>query len=123
MKEMGDKISPERIAANLKRIQQRIGEAATKAGRDASEVKLIAVTKYVGVNAISALYDLGVRDFGESRVQDVEKKIQACPQYGKDAVRWHLIGHLQTNKADKAVRLFETVHSVDSVRVAQALNK
>jgi PLP dependent protein len=123
MKKSGEQISPEQMAANLARIQTKIVEAAAKAGRRSQDVKLIAVTKYVGVSEVRALYDLGVRDFGESRVQDLEKKIQACPQYGKDPVRWHLIGHLQTNKADKAVRLFETIHSIDSIRVALALNK
>src|ERR1044071_8569128 len=106
MKKSGEDISPERIAANLKRIQQRIGEAAAKVGRSAESVKLIAVTKYVGLNEIRELYDLGVRDFGESRVQDAEKKTKDLKDL---AINWHLIGHLQTNKADKAVRIFETV--------------
>lgn len=120
MERSSEKIPAERIAKNLARVRARIGVAAAKVGRSSNGVKLVAVTKYVGVNEIRTLYDLGVRDFGESRVQDVEKKAKDAATL---SLNWHLIGHLQTNKADKAARIFETVHSVDSLRVAQALNK
>jgi pyridoxal phosphate enzyme (YggS family) len=113
-------IPSELIERNLERIRVRITQAAQKCGRNADAIKLIGVTKYVGLEEIEALHALGVRDFGEARVQDAEKKVRALKL---DGIRWHLIGHLQTNKADKAAQIFQTVHSIDSARVAQALDK
>lgn len=122
MAEMSESIPRERLARNVEQVRARMREAAVKAHRPVDAVKLIAVTKTVGLAEVLALHDLGVRDFGESRIQDAERKIRtlAAKTTGMD---WHLIGHLQTNKADKAARLFATVHSVDSSRVAEALNK
>jgi len=93
-------------------------------------VALIAVTKYVGVEQIQALIDLGVTNIGESRVQDAEDKFKtllaANPQVGSRhdpyRINWHMIGHLQTNKAGKAAQIFHTVHSIDSVRIVETLN-
>src|SRR5437016_8017935 len=90
------------IERNLQRIRTHIQQAAQKSGRSADAIKLIAVTKYVGLPEIESLYALGVRDFGEARIQDAEKKVSALKL---DGIRWHLIGHLQTNKADNAARL------------------
>jgi pyridoxal phosphate enzyme (YggS family) len=113
-------IPREAIQRNLACVRDSIAKAAQKSGRDPNAIKLIAVTKYVGLPEIEALYAMGVRDFGESRIQDAEKKARALHLEG---IRWHLIGHLQTNKADKAVEIFSTIHSIDSARVAQALEK
>ncbi len=84
-------------------------------------VRLIAVTKQVSVGAIREAYDAGIRDFGESRVQEAEAK-QAQLQ-DLTNVTWHLIGHLQTNKAQKALEQFQWIHSVDSLKLAQRLNR
>lgn len=84
-------------------------------------VRLIAVTKQVSVDAMRAAYDAGVRDFGESRIQEAEAK-QAKLQDLTD-VTWHLIGHLQANKAQKALEQFQWIHSVDSLKLAQRLNR
>ncbi|MEM9137966.1 MAG: YggS family pyridoxal phosphate-dependent enzyme, partial [Cyanobacteria bacterium P01_F01_bin.42] len=86
-----------------------------------SSVRLIAVTKYVSTVEVETAYRAGMRDFGESRIQDAESKIEAlshCPD-----VQWHLIGHLQSNKAKLAVQLFDWIHSVDSLKLAQRLNR
>ena len=124
MNKMSDPIPLEKLKLNLERIHMRMGEAAAKASRPLSAIKLVAVTKYVTLHEIEALIQLGVRDFGESRVQDAEQKIKALPPaHAAATLNWHLIGHLQTNKADKAAALFQTIHSVDSDRVAAALNK
>lgn len=86
-----------------------------------ANVRLVAVSKYVSVNEIRAAYDAGIRDFGENRIQDMEvKKAQLLDLSG---ITWHLIGHVQGNKAKKALELFDWIHSVDSLKIAQRLNK
>lgn len=122
MDEMGAPIPLERLQRNLEKVRARIAEAAARVCRPVDNIRLVAVTKTVGVAEILSLLKLGVRDFGESRIQDAERKIRALGLKAGE-MHWHLIGHLQTNKADKAARLFGTVHSVDSLRAAQALNK
>ena len=120
-------IPPEKIAANLRAVRQRIQAAAAKAGRDAAAIKLVAVTKYSSADETATLIGLGERDIGEARVQETESKLAALrAQLGENALtdlRVHLIGHLQTNKASKAVRLFDTIHSLDSLKLAVELNK
>lgn len=118
----GDYIPGERLRRNLERVRAGLAAAAAKAARAVTEIKLIAVTKTVGPAEIRELLELGVRDFGEARVQDTEQKFRSFAPTPTPP-GWHLIGHLQTNKADKAARLFQTVHTVDSLRVAQALSK
>src|SRR5579862_5591374 len=90
----------EAIERNLQRVRTCIERAAHKSGRTPDAIKLIAVTKYVGLPEIETLHSLGVRDFGEARIQDAEKKIrELSPSFGKGGAgeaRWHLIGHLQT---------------------------
>src|SRR5438128_2023930 len=107
----GGNVSADKIALNLARVQARMAEAALRSGRAASSVRLVAVTKYSSVEETAALVKLGIKDLGESRVQDAETKITALAD---STLRWHLIGHLQTNKANKAVKLFGTIHSLDS---------
>jgi pyridoxal phosphate enzyme (YggS family) len=123
MAKMFDSIPDESLRKNLEAVRSRIGAAAAKSGRSADSIRLIAVTKYVRSEEIKLLASLGVADFGEARVQDAEKKTGDAARAGISGLRWHLIGHLQTNKADKAAKIFQTIHSVDSPRVAQALNK
>lgn len=84
-------------------------------------VRLIAVTKRVSVEAMRAAYDSGIRDFGESRVQEAEEK-QAQLQ-DLEGITWHLIGHLQSNKAQRALEIFQWIHSVDSLKLAQRLDR
>src|ERR1700746_1122743 len=92
------------VADNIARIQERIQSAAKRAGRDASQITLMAVSKTFPADSIHQAYDAGVRVFGENRVQEFAGKIDAV----RDLARadWHLIGHLQTNKAAKAAELF-----------------
>ncbi len=120
MGKTGDSIPEERIARNLERVRARMAEAAAKASRDLSSITLVGVTKYSTNEETAALVRLGILDLGESRVQDAARKIAAL----NDArLRWHLIGHLQTNKSKQAVKLFGTIHSIDSKRVAEELDK
>src|SRR5208283_2917390 len=117
---MPNSVPLEILTRNFSRVRERIAAAAAKAGRPADAVRLVAITKYTDAETVRALAQLGAAEFGEARVQEAKKKIEALQLPG---VRWHLVGHLQTNKADVAARLFDMIHSVDSLRVAQALDK
>jgi pyridoxal phosphate enzyme (YggS family) len=128
------------IRENLLRVMERIEEASQKAGRDPREVKLVAVSKTVEVARIKEAIEAGVTILGENYVQEAQKKIE---EIGKAArmepasrslaegrrssegmrVSWHFIGHLQSNKVKYAVRLFDMIHSVDSVPLAEELNR
>jgi pyridoxal phosphate enzyme (YggS family) len=109
---------------NLKEIYRKMAHAAMRAGREPSEVTLIAVTKNVPIDVIRKAVDTGVRVFGENRVQEAQKKIEdKMLQTGGNALTWHLIGHLQKNKAKTAVRLFDLIHSVDSKELAGELDR
>ena len=109
---------------NLVRVQDRIASAAARAGRDAADVTLIAVSKTQPVDVLLAAYELGVRHFGENRVEEAAAKVPAFRQaIGDPAVVFHMIGHLQSRKAGDAIALFDRVHSVDSVKLAQRLSR
>lgn len=108
------------IAANLERVRERMSRAAERAGRRAEEIALIAVSKTFPAEAIRAAYECGMRGFGENRVQEWETKSSKLGDL-RDAT-WHLIGHLQSNKAKKAARLFHRVDSVDSAELAKKLD-
>jgi hypothetical protein len=110
------------IAENLSRVRARIDEACRRAGRAASDVTLIGVTKTVSIDAVAEAYEAGLRDMGESRVQEAQAKIESLAARGIRP-RWHLIGHLQTNKAKTAIGLFDILHSVDSLRLARTLSR
>jgi len=101
----------------LERVRERINVAARRAGRDPAAVRLVAVTKGVDLDDIAAVIAGGVTDIGENRVQEAAQKFERLPR----EVTRHLIGHLQTNKARLAAEQFDTVHSIDSQRVATAL--
>ena len=108
------------ISGNIAKVRQRIAEAARRAGRDPAGIALMAVTKTQSPERIREAYAAGLRLFGENRVQEFAGKAGAVADL-RDA-EWHMIGHLQTNKAAKAVELFAGVDSVDSLRLAEKLN-
>src|SRR5256885_16549600 len=108
------------VRENLLRMQERIAGAAARAGRNADEITLIGVSKTHPANAIREAFEAGVRHFGENRVQEWEGK-----RAGTDGLRatWHLIGHLQSNKAVRAAKLFHSIDSVDDLALAQRLDR
>jgi PLP dependent protein len=107
------------IELNLAGIRERVERAAARSGRSADEITIVAVSKTFPPEAIRAAYSLGLRHFGENRVQEFETKHTAL---GELDATWHLIGHLQSNKARRAVQLFGAVDSVDSLSLAEKLN-
>ncbi len=107
------------IADNVETVRARIAAACERAGRDATEVQLVAVSKKFTPDIIREAADAGLILFGENRIQEAKIKIPDCPGH----LRWHYIGNLQTNKCRDAVGLFEMVHAVDSLRLAEELNK
>jgi len=107
------------VAERLEHIRARIAAAAKSVRRDPSSIRLIAVSKTFPIDAIREAYAVGQRDFGENRVQEALQKIAA----GADLeIRWHLLGHLQTNKARKAAPAFSAIHSIDSVELLQKID-
>lgn len=113
-------LNQEQLAENIAHVRARIAEAAERAGRDPAEITLVAVSKTRPVELVEIAYNLGVTDFGENRVQEALPKIA---HFHPQGARWHLIGHLQSNKAGKVVEPFACVHSVDSLHLAQILNR
>ena len=107
------------VRENITSVLQRISSTALKAGRPPEEVELICVTKEADVHAVREAISCGITDAGENRVQDAISKYRAIG----DAVRWHMIGHLQSNKAKPAVEMFHLIHSVDSLRLMEELDK
>ena len=107
------------IAENLARVRQEILEAAAKAGRRPGEIELVAITKAHPAEKVREAIDAGQRLFGESRVQEARTKIPEMPSN----LRWHFVGHLQKNKIRHALPLFEMIHSVDSLALAQDMNR
>lgn len=107
------------IAANIDEIKKRIALAATRAGRDPGEIKLMAVTKTVAAGRVKEAIDAGITLFGENYVQEAKDKIATLEKN----VQWHMIGHLQTNKSKYVVHLFNCVQSVDRLELAQELDK
>src|ERR1700730_14395363 len=110
----------EQIAGNLRQVQERIAAAARKGGRRAEEITLIGISKTQPAEAIRAAYEGGLRNFGENRVQEWEGKRTAL---GDLQATWHLVGHLQSNKAARAAGLFHSVDSVDDFALAQRLDR
>ena len=107
------------LRENLQEVEKRIQEACARAGRDRSEVTLVSVSKTKPVEMLQEAYDLGVRVFGENKVQEIRDKYDALP---KD-IEWHMIGHLQTNKVKYIVDKVKLIHSVDSLRLAEIIEK
>lgn len=107
------------IADRLSQVRARIDAAARRAGRDPSAVRLVAVSKTFPIDAVREAFAAGQRDFGENRVQEALEKIGGCSDLD---IRWHLLGHLQSNKARKAAPSFATIQSVDSIDLLQKLD-
>lgn len=113
-------MSAREIADNLRRVRERIAAAAERVGRDPSEVTLVVVTKTRGLDEVRSAVDAGATDLGENYVQELEAKAEALADMD---VRWHAIGHLQTNKVRKLAGFVHLVHSVDSLRLAEEIDR
>ncbi len=114
------------LSERIPSVFKKITYAALRTGRNPEEIKLIAVTKSQSIDKIKEASQLGLRIFGENRVQEAKIKIEALKEFiaqWKMNIEWHMIGHLQSNKAKEAVRLFEIIHSVDSEKLAVIINK
>src|SRR5688572_33287789 len=109
-------MSEDQVGARIARIRARIEAAALKCGRLPHEVTLIAISKTHPASLVRTVIELGATDIGENRVQEAEQKIN---EVGRNAARWHLVGHLQANKARRAVQLFDVIHSLDSLELAR----
>jgi PLP dependent protein len=107
------------LAASLKSLQDRVSAACARAGRDPAAVILLAVSKSQPPERVREAADLGLTLFGENKVQEAKAKIPLC----SGSLRWHMIGHLQSNKCRDAVHLFEMIQSIDSLKLAQELDK
>ena len=107
------------LKENLEQVEKNIQEACERSGRKRSEVTLIAVSKTKPVETLQEAYDLGVRVFGENKVQELTEKYEALPE----DIHWHMIGHLQRNKVKYIIDKAELIHSVDSIRLAEAIEK
>jgi pyridoxal phosphate enzyme (YggS family) len=114
-----DSRAPVDVRANLERVQAAIAEACRRAGRSAADVLLVAVSKTVDAEGVRRAIDAGVAALGENRVQEAKEKIEVLGR----PVPWHLIGHLQSNKARDAVRLFDWIQSLDSVELAVEVDR
>ncbi len=110
------------IERNVQEVRARIARACEKVGRHPEEVTLVAVAKTVAPPAIQAAFQAGITHFGENRVQEAETKLEQLSDM-RAHVTWHMVGHLQTNKAKKAVEIFDIIDSVDSLRLAEALSQ
>ena len=107
------------LTSRLAMVRENIAAALERSGREAGSVTIVAVTKTYPAAAVLAARDAGLTDVGENRVQELAEKVEAV---GRDAVTWHLIGHLQRNKARRALATFDLLHSLDSVRLAKELS-
>ena len=113
-------ITQDEIRERVEKVRKRISDAAIRAGREPSSVKLVAVTKTHSADVVRLALNCGMADFGENRVQESDGKIS---EIGRRSAVWHLIGHLQANKAKRAVALFDVIHSVDSISLARRLDR
>lgn len=121
----------QRLNENLARVRMRVAESCRRSGRDPGEVRLVAVTKYVPPELISSLVELGATDIGESRVQQLVRRAELLgsdaggldDSSSGEAPRWHMIGHLQRNKVKTLLRHARIIHSVDSTRLADEIQK
>jgi pyridoxal phosphate enzyme (YggS family) len=119
---MGDRnVSREEIERNLRDLRGRIAEACDRAGRDPAGIRLIAVSKGQPADVVRLAYDLGLRDFGENRVEEALPK--QAQLHDLPAVVWHMVGHVQSRKAGRVAESFACVHSVDSLKLARHLDR
>lgn len=117
--EMGGRRNMSEFGERLERVRERVQKACEKAGRDPGEVKLLAVAKTFGTEAVAEAVESGISVIGESRVQEAKQKIPLC----SSRIEWHMVGHLQRNKVSDAVSLFRMIHSVDSYKLLEAVNR
>jgi pyridoxal phosphate enzyme (YggS family) len=110
------------IEHNIQQVEKRIARACEKAGRSPDEVTLVVVTKTIAPAQIGAAFQAGIKHFGENRIQEAVAKLPLLANLGSRPT-WHLVGHLQTNKAKTALELFDIIHSVDSVKLAEVLSR
>jgi pyridoxal phosphate enzyme (YggS family) len=115
-------LTPVDIKSNLEAVQRRIFQACKRAQRSPQEITLVAVTKTVGPEIIEAAFNQGIRQFGENRVQEAARKIQLL-SYLQPRPVWHMIGHLQSNKVKTALAVFDVIQTIDSIELADAVNK
>lgn len=111
------------IADAVTAVRERISRAAARAGRRPDEVRLVAVSKSQPPDAVRAAFSAGVRDFGENRIQEAEGKIAELAELRLGGLVWHLVGHVQSNKARRAAVLFDVVHSIDDPALGPRLEK
>lgn len=110
------------IQENLKNVKDRIKNSALKVNRDPEEIKLITVTKTFNVDAIKKAFSLGIKEIGETKVQEAKRKQDELGDIAKK-IEWHMIGYLQSNKAKDAAEIFDYIHSIDRMKVARKLNE
>ncbi|MCK5434681.1 MAG: YggS family pyridoxal phosphate-dependent enzyme [Dehalococcoidales bacterium] len=110
------------IGANIEEVELRITRACERVGRSHDTVTVVAVTKTVEPSVVDTAFKLGIRQFGENRVQEAERKIRQLT-WLEPHPTWHLVGHLQTNKVKVAMELFDIIHSIDSVRLAEVISR
>jgi pyridoxal phosphate enzyme (YggS family) len=110
------------VGEALARVRERVSQAAARVGRDPHGIEILAVSKGVGADRIAAAARAGQRVFAENRVQEAEAKVATVADHALE-VRWHLVGHLQSNKARRAIELFDRTHSVDSLELAVRLDR
>ncbi len=112
------------LLENIKNVFRKISSAAIRSGRSPFDIKLVAVTKTVSIETIKEAIDLGLRVFGENKVQEAKEKISnITSEFSTSQIEWHLIGHLQKNKAKIAVELFDLIQTIDSIELAKLVNK
>ncbi len=109
------------LEQNLFNVQERIKVAALKVGRDPEGIKLVVVSKGRSIELIKAVYDLGVRDFGENRVEQGISKTETLAELTD--INWHMIGHIQSRKAKDVISIFDYIHSVDNAKLAARLDR
>ena len=107
------------IEQNLKNVKERIRNSALKVNRNPNKIKLVAVTKTFPVDVIDNLINLGISSVGETKVQEAKKKFE---KIGKK-VEWHMVGHIQSNKAKDAVKIFDIIHSIDRIKIARKVSE
>ena len=111
------------IADRVAAVRERVARAAARAGRRAEEVVVVAVSKTFPRGAVREAFDAGLREFGENRVQEAEPKVEALAELRTAGLHWHLVGHLQSNKARKAAALFDLIHSLDDADLGRRLER